>query len=123
MAAERLRKLSGTMRKLGEHLRIEDQTYVAEKAASTSDRLDGFASYLSSADLSTLMRDTGELARKNPAAFFGSAFLLGLAAGRVLKAGGRMVAPTDGASAETKPERSLTPRNAPSARASSEATR
>jgi hypothetical protein len=123
VAAERLRKLSGTMRKLGEHLRIEDQTYVAERAASTSDRLDGFANYLSSADLSTLVRDTGAVARKNPAAFFGSAFLIGLAAGRVLKAGGHAVAPGAGASMEKQTERSVTPRHAPSARASTEAQR
>jgi hypothetical protein len=123
MAAERLRKLSGTMRKLGEHLRIEDQTYVADRAAKTSERLDGFASYLSSADLSTLMRDTGALARSQPAAFFGGAFLIGLAAGRVLKAGSRVTTESEGASVERQPERSLTPRHAPSARAGTEVHR
>jgi hypothetical protein len=123
MAAERLRKLSGTMRKLGEHLRIEDQTYVADRAAMTSDRLESFASYLASSDLSTLVRDTGALARTQPAAFFGSAFLIGLAAGRVLKAGGGMAPRTDGKPAEKQSDRAVTPRHAPSARAGSEVQR
>jgi hypothetical protein len=122
IAAERLRKLSGTVRKLGEHLRIEDQTYVADRAARTSERLESFASYLTSSDVSTLVRDTGALARSQPAAFFGSAFLIGLAAGRVLKAGSG-VPRTDGNPADGQTDRALTPRHAPSARASGEVQR
>jgi len=87
LASARLRKLSGTVRKLGEHLKIENQHYVADKAVTASEQLDGFATYVSTADLRTLVRDTGTLARNQPAAFFGSAFIIGLAAGRLLKAG------------------------------------
>jgi len=86
-AAERVRKIGATVRKVGEHLRVEDQRYIADKANDASQRLDSFASYLSSAELGTMLRDTGSLARRNPGWFFGGAFVLGLAAGRFLKGG------------------------------------
>lgn len=86
-AAERVRKLGQTIRKVGEHLRVEDQNYVAQKATDASQRLDQFADYVNGAELATLLRDTGNLARKSPAVFFGSAFAIGLAAGRFLRTG------------------------------------
>jgi hypothetical protein len=86
-AAEKVRKLGATVRKVGEHLRVEDQDYIAEKAAAASQRLENFANYINTAEISTLVRDTGTLARTSPAVFFGSAFVVGLAAGRFLKAG------------------------------------
>jgi len=84
-AAERVRKFGATVRKVGEHLRVEDQRYIADKASDASQRLDNFASYLSSAEFGTMLRDTGGLARRNPGWFFGGAFVVGLAAGRFLK--------------------------------------
>lgn len=85
--AERVRKLSSTVRKVGEHMRIEDQHYIADKAGQAGERLESIAEYLNSADVSTILKDTGTWARGNPAAFYGSAFIVGLAAGRFLKAG------------------------------------
>jgi hypothetical protein len=87
-AAERVRKLGATVRKVGEHLRVEDQRYIAEKANDASQKLDNFAGYLNSAELSTVLRDTSAVARRNPALFFGGAFILGIAAGRFLKRDG-----------------------------------
>jgi hypothetical protein len=87
-AAERIRKLGATVRKVGEHLRVEDQHYVAEKASDASQRLENLANYVSSAELGALVRDTSALARKSPAVFFGGAFVIGLAAGRFLKTTG-----------------------------------
>jgi hypothetical protein len=86
-AAEKVRKFGGTMRKIGEHLRVEDQHYVAEKAQDLSRRLDDVASYVSSAELATLANDMRLVARRNPTWFYGGAFALGLAAGRFLKGG------------------------------------
>lgn len=86
-AAERVRKFGSAVRKVGEHLRVEDQGYAAQKAVDASQQLDKFANYLSSAQLGTLLRDTSELARNNSAAFLGGAFVVGLAAGRFLKTG------------------------------------
>ena len=85
-AADKIRKFGATIRKVGEHLRVEDQTYIAQKAANASERLDTFADYVKSAEISTLARDTRTLARTSPAVFFGSAAVLGLVAGRFLKA-------------------------------------
>lgn len=87
-AAERVRKLGATVRKVGEHLRVEDQHYVADKANDASQRLETLANYLNTADVSTIMRDSGNWARSNPAVFFGGAFVVGLATGRFLKAAG-----------------------------------
>jgi hypothetical protein len=86
-AAERVRKLGQTVRKVGEHLRVEDQHYIAQKASDASQRLEDFASYVSEAEIGALIRDTGDLARKSPVVFFGSAFAIGLAAGRFLRTG------------------------------------
>lgn len=86
-AAEGVRKIGATVRKVGEHLRVEDQHYIGGKANDLSQRLDDVASYLSSAELATLARDTRMLARRSPGWFYGGAFVLGLAAGRFLKGG------------------------------------
>jgi hypothetical protein len=86
-AVDGVRKFGGTVRKVGEHLRVEEQYYIAEKANDASQRLDNIATYLNAADLGTLMRDTRTLARRNPGWFYGGAFVLGLAAGRFLKGG------------------------------------
>jgi hypothetical protein len=86
-AAERVRKLGATVRRVGEHLRVEDQHYIAGKARDLSQRLDDFAEYVSSAELATLARDTRTLARSNPGWFYGGVLVLGLAAGRFLKDG------------------------------------
>jgi hypothetical protein len=111
-AADKVRKLGATVRKVGEHLRVEDQTYIAQKAATASEKLDDFADYINTAELSTLVRDTGTLARTSPAAFFGSALLVGLAAGRFLKVvNGGTSLPTGGSSADrTGPRRNVSTR-------------
>jgi hypothetical protein len=90
-AAERVRALGATVRKVGEHLRVEDQNYIADKANDMSRRLDDVASYISSAEVGTLVRDAEDVAREKPMVFFGSALLLGLAAGRFLKVTGASV--------------------------------
>lgn len=90
-AAERVRSLGATVRKVGEQLRAEDQTYAANKASDFSHTLDDVASYVSSAELGTLVRDGENAAREKPLLFFGSAFVLGLAAGRFLKVAGGAV--------------------------------
>lgn len=90
-AAERVRSLGATVRKVGEQLRAEDQTYAADKASDFSHTLDDVAAYVSSAELGTLVRDGENAAREKPLLFFGSAFVLGLAAGRFLKVAGGAV--------------------------------
>lgn len=86
-AAERVRKLSSAVRKIGEHMRIEDQGYIADRAGQASERLDAVASYISEAELSTLLQDAEDFARKRPSLVFGGTFVLGFAAARLLKGG------------------------------------
>jgi hypothetical protein len=85
-AAERVRKLGNAVRKIGEHMRIEEQLYIAEQANGASQRLESVAAYIDEAELGTLVRDAERIARANPTWVLGGTFLLGLIAGRVLKA-------------------------------------
>jgi hypothetical protein len=85
-AADRVRKLGHAVRKIGEHMRIEDQLYIAEHAQDASQRLESVASYIDDTDVGTLIQDAESVARRNPAWVVGGTFLIGLAAGRVLKA-------------------------------------
>src|SRR5204863_7687166 len=91
----------------------EDQHYIADKATDASQRLETFANYLNNTEISGLLRDTGMLARKSPSVFFGSAFLVGLATGRLLRGGSAMAA---GGSSQERFESSPRP-EMPSARA------
>jgi hypothetical protein len=100
-AADRVHKLSNAVRKIGEHMRIEEQNYIAERATDASQRLDAAADYIAEADLSTLRTDAELVARQHPGLIFGGTFLLGLAAGRFFKVGGGVIA--DGASPRIEP--------------------
>jgi hypothetical protein len=84
-AAERVRKVGTAFRKVGEHLRVEDQFYMADRAADAGQRIEGVADYIASAELTTLVRDAEDAARRNPALIFGGTFLAGIIAGRFLK--------------------------------------
>lgn len=83
--AERIRRVSDLMRDSGERVRKDDEM-AAEYFHMASERIDRVASYVGSADLASFAADTQEFVRRRPAVFFGGAFLLGLAAGRFLKA-------------------------------------
>jgi len=104
-AADRVRKLSSAVRKIGEHMRIEDQEYIATRAVDASDRLDAVASYISDAELATLLQDAEGFARRKPAVVFGGTFLLGFAAARLLKSGGEGMSASASSSAERLPAR------------------
>jgi hypothetical protein len=86
-AAERVRKLGNAVRKIGEHMRIEDQMYIAERAGDAATRLDSVADYLADAELGTMLNDAEDLARRKPAWVYGSTFIVGLAAARLLRSG------------------------------------
>jgi hypothetical protein len=86
-AAERVRKLGGAVRKIGEHMRIEEQHFIADRANVAGKSLDTVADYIAQRDLADVIHDAGDIARKQPALVLGGTFLLGLAAGRLLKEG------------------------------------
>jgi len=84
-AGESVRKLGAAIHKVGEHFRIEDQQYIADRMTDASQHVRALADYVSSAELGSLVRDTRNLARENTAMFLGGAFLAGLGAGRFFK--------------------------------------
>jgi hypothetical protein len=81
---ERVRRVSSALRSAGDTLRDDDEI-VARYAERASQRIERAADYLSSADPKQAVRDIEGFARREPAVFFGGAFLLGLAAARFLK--------------------------------------
>jgi hypothetical protein len=82
--ADRIQRLSSALRSASDSLREDDQV-VARYADYASETLDKAAGYVSSADVRRTVHDVERFARRQPALFFGGAFLLGLAAGRFLK--------------------------------------
>jgi hypothetical protein len=83
-AAERIRRVATQLRQMSETLH-EDDNIAASVAERASRSIEGVAQYVSKTDAQGFVRDTEQLARRQPALFFGGAFLLGLAAGRFLK--------------------------------------
>lgn len=82
--SERIRDVAKQLESMSNSLR-ETDPLTAGLAESAGRGIESVARYVGSSDPRTLLRDTERLARRQPAIFFGSAFLLGLAAGRFLK--------------------------------------
>jgi len=115
-AAERVRKLGHAVRKIGEHMRIEEQFYIAEQANGASQRLESVASYIDDAELGTLIRDAERIARANTAWVLGGTFLVGLAAGRILKTPSDRVEVEEVRALPANPAPEPEPKNGPSTR-------
>ena len=82
--SDRIRGVAGHLRDLGDTLRDQDPT-IARLAQRAGEGVEGLARYVGDASPQSIIRDTEQLARRQPALFFGSAFLLGLAAARFIK--------------------------------------
>lgn len=82
--ARRIQRVAAQLRNAGETLRTDD-SLAASVADRASQSVEGLAGYVSRTDAQRFIRDTEQLARRQPALFFGGAFLLGLTAGRFLK--------------------------------------
>jgi hypothetical protein len=85
--ARRIQRVAAQVRNAGDTLRTDD-SLAASVADRASQSIEGLASYVSRTDAQSFIRDTEQLARRQPALFFGGAFLLGLTAGRFLKSSG-----------------------------------
>lgn len=81
---DRIRGVATQFRGMSDTLRTDDP-FTAGLVERTSKGIEGLATYVNAASPQSFVRDTEELARRQPALFFGGAFLLGLAAGRFLK--------------------------------------
>jgi hypothetical protein len=82
--ADRIRRVATQLESMGDTLREEDP-FIAKVTARASSSIEGVAKYVDSASAQSFIRDTEQLARRQPLLFFGGAFLAGLAAGRFLK--------------------------------------
>jgi hypothetical protein len=85
-----LRTLAETFRKTGNDLKGNAQatplTDITAKYTGTAARqIENVANYFDRKDLSAVMRDAQDFARRNPAIFLGAAFGLGMLAARFLK--------------------------------------
>lgn len=85
--ARRIQRVAAQVRNAGETLRADD-SLAASVADRASHSIEGLAGYVSRTDAQSFIRDAEQLARRQPALFFGGAFLLGLTAGRFLKSSG-----------------------------------
>lgn len=84
-AVERIRRVGSALKSAGDELRQQDE-FVADYAARAAAGIDRVAEYLTSVPPRELVHDAEQFARRKPALFFGGAFLVGLAAGRFLRA-------------------------------------
>jgi hypothetical protein len=82
--SDRIRNLAEQLRGASDNLRERD-ALAAGLVDRASQSIEDVASYVRSTSPRDLVRDAEQLARRQPALFFGSALLLGLAAGRFLK--------------------------------------
>jgi hypothetical protein len=82
--SERIRGVATQLQTMSHTLR-DDDAFIADLAERASRGVESVAQYVSGASAQTLVRDTEQLARRQPALFFGGAFLVGVAAGRFLK--------------------------------------
>jgi hypothetical protein len=86
-AAEGLGSVASAIRQASEHLRSENQT-LATYADKAVDQIQLFADRMRDKDPADMVRDAERFARRNPTAFVGGAFVLGLALARFLKSTG-----------------------------------
>lgn len=82
--AKRIQRVAAQLKSAGETLRTDD-SLAANVADKASQSIEGLAHYVSRTDARSFVHDTEQLARRQPALFFGGALLLGLTAGRILK--------------------------------------
>lgn len=82
--SDRIRSLAEQLRTASDNLR-QDDPLAAGLVERASRGIEDVAGYVRSTSPQSLVRDAERLARRQPALFFGSALLLGLAAGRFLK--------------------------------------
>lgn len=86
-AAEGLGSVASAIKSASEQLRTENQT-LATYADKAVDQIQLFADRMRDKEPEEMVRDAERFARRNPAAFVGGAFVLGLALARFLKSSG-----------------------------------
>jgi hypothetical protein len=84
-ATEGLGSVAQFVRQSTQQLRDQKQEGIAAYVEQAADQIDQFSQSLRNKDVSELLDDAQQLARRQPALFIGGAFLLGLVGARFLK--------------------------------------
>jgi len=84
-ATEGLGSVAQFVRQSTQQLRDQKQDAIAGYVERAADQIDQFSQSLRNKDVSELISDAQQLARKQPALFIGGAFVLGLVGARFLK--------------------------------------
>ncbi len=80
-----LENISGTVRRVGDELRRNENPTLAEYVQMMAGKADTFSQYLQNKEINSLLRDSESYARRNPEIFLAGAFLFGFLGGRFLK--------------------------------------
>jgi hypothetical protein len=86
LAADGLDKVAQTVRRVSTDMQF-DQPQIANVAMTAADQAGKVAQYLRETDARQIITNVEDTARRQPLIFIGGAFLLGLAASRLIKAG------------------------------------
>jgi hypothetical protein len=84
-AAGSLDAVAQALRQSGDQLRSKQQEPLANLAGTAAQRIEDFSGYVRNTDVNDMIRDVEAFARRQPAAFLGGAFTLGVLAARFLK--------------------------------------
>lgn len=84
-ATDGIGTIAQAVRKTTQELRQDRHETVAEYVERAADQLERFSAHLKTKDVGELFRDAATFARRRPAIFVGSAFVLGLIGARFLK--------------------------------------
>lgn len=85
----KLHDAAGVLRETGEQLKRKNQPKGGEYAATTAQKVDDFTNYLQSKDIDELMDEVQGFVRQRPWFSIASAFMVGMAAARFIKASNR----------------------------------
>lgn len=87
-ATDGLGGLARAIRQSTQSLRDNQQETVAQYVEQAADRIDGLSTTLRDRDLTQLVADAEQFARRQPAVFIGASFVLGVLTARFLKSSG-----------------------------------
>ena len=84
-AARSLGSVADALRHTGQHLRLQDEESLPGYIDTAAEKLESMSGYLQDKELSDVVEDIEDFARREPALFIGGAFAIGLLGGRFLK--------------------------------------
>jgi len=102
-ATDGIGTVAQAVRQASQQLRTQQHDTIANYVDQAANQLEQFSTRLRDKDVSELMRDAQQFARRRPAVFIGSAFAIGLLGARFLKSSRDRQARGDGRNAYAKP--------------------